>query len=156
MAAQSSAPILLVKPTSVPGSTAAELSRLSPDEIVVMGGSGVISDAVVNQLKAYAGSVRRIAGSDRYETAVNLSLATYGTNSVGAVYVAAGTSFPDGLVAGPIAGRKGIPLLLVPTSTLPASVAAELKRLDPTQVVIVGGSGVVRESVRSQIQALWP
>ena len=87
---------------------------------------------------------------------MSLSKATFGTNSVGTVYVASGTSFPDGLSAGPVAGMRGGPLLLVPSGALPSVVAAELKRLDPTTVVLVGGTGVVSDTVRNQIRALWP
>ncbi|MCV0403147.1 MAG: S8 family serine peptidase [Chloroflexi bacterium] len=155
-AARASAPILLVKPDALPSATAAELSRLSPDRIVVMGGTGVIAERVVQALKAHAPTVERIAGADRYETAVALSSAGFAPHSVSKVYVAAGSSFPDGLSAGPVAGRQGVPLLLVPGTALPSSVAAELRRLDPTSVIIVGGTAIVRESVRSQIRALWP
>jgi putative cell wall-binding protein len=70
--------------------------------------------------------------------------------------VATGASFPDGLSAGPIAGLRGGPLLLVPASWLPSVVATELKRLDPTTIVIVGGPSAVSDGVRTQIRALWP
>ncbi len=155
-AARAQAPILLVKQNSVPSVTAAELARLAPDRIIVMGGTGMISDSVAQQLKAIATTVTRIAGADRYETAVRLSEAGFAPNSVGKVYIAAGTSFADGLPAGPVAGLHGAPLLLVPSTALPASVAAELRRLDPTSVIIVGGTSIVREAVRIQIRALWP
>jgi hypothetical protein len=42
-----------VGPTSIPADTQAELSRLKPGRIVVAGGSGVVSDAVLNQLAGY-------------------------------------------------------------------------------------------------------
>jgi putative cell wall-binding protein len=121
-----------------------------------MGGSGVVSDAVVAQLRGHAPDVQRVAGADRYATAVALSAATYAANSVSHVYVATGKSFPDGLSVGPVAGWWKAPLLLVPGNGLPAEVAAELRRLDPTNVVIVGGSGVVTDGVRDAIRALWP
>ena len=155
-AARVRAPILLVAGNALPAATAAELVRLGPDKIVVMGGTSVVSDAVVHQLRPYATTVVRIAGADRYATAVNLSASIFAANSVGTVYVAAGSSFPDGLSAGPVAGLRGAPLLLVPSTFLPASVATELRRLDPSRVVIVGGTAIVRETVRDQIRALWP
>jgi putative cell wall-binding protein len=46
-------PVLLVLPTSIPADTAAELSRLKPGRIVVAGGPGVVSDAVLTQLASY-------------------------------------------------------------------------------------------------------
>ena len=155
-AARVKAPILLVGPNAVPGATAAELTRLDPDQIVVMGGTSVVSDAILQRLTAYAGTVRRVSGPDRYATAASLSASTFAANSVGTVYVASGTSFPDGLAVGPVAGRGGSPLLLVPSNFLPVSVAAELRRLDPTRVIIIGGTAVVSNTLRQQILALWP
>ncbi|HYI66867.1 MAG TPA: S8 family serine peptidase [Candidatus Limnocylindrales bacterium] len=155
-AARVSGPILMVGSTTLPAVTAAELDRLNPAQIIVMGGPSIVSDAVLQQMTAYAGTVRRVAGADRYATAVSLSASTFAANSVGTVYVASGTSFPDGLAAAPVAGRKGSPLLLVPSNSLPASVAAELRRLDPSRVIIIGGTGVVSDAVRAQILALWP
>jgi putative cell wall-binding protein len=154
-AARANAPILLTGTSSLPGATAAELSRLHPSQIIVMGGTGAVSDGVVAQLGGYAPSVLRIAGADRYTTAVALSVATFHPNSVSSAYIATGGSYPDGLAAGPAAGAFAAPLLLVGNS-LPASVAAELRRLDPANIFIIGGTSVVSETVRSQIRALWP
>ncbi len=156
VAAKAKAPILLVGPNAVPAATATELKRLDPDTIIIMGGSSAVSNVVLQQLETYAGSVRRISGADRYATAVNLSASTFAANSVSTVYLATGSAFPDGLSVGPVAGAKGAPLLLVPSSSLPDSVAAELKRLDPSQVVIIGGPSAVNEAVRAEVRALWP
>jgi len=155
-AAQRKAPILLTQGGAVPADTAAELARLAPAQIVVMGGTGVISDAVVEQLRAFAPSVLRVAGPDRYATAVSLTASSIAAGSVSTVYLATGTSFPDGLSAGPVAGTNGAPLLLVTTTAVPAVVAAELRRLNPTTVVIVGGSGAVSDGVMNAILAIWP
>ena len=149
------APVLLVKLGSIPAATRAELDRLDPDRIVIVGGTGVIGDGVATQLASY-GAVTRISGADRYATAVAISKSTFATNGPSTVYVATGASFPDGLSAGPIAGLRGGPLLLVPGSWLPSVVATELKRLDPTTIVIVGGPSAVSDGVRTQIRALWP
>ncbi|MBA2768864.1 MAG: cell wall-binding repeat-containing protein [Sporichthyaceae bacterium] len=155
-AARVKAPILLVGSKALPDATAAELTRLDPDQIIVMGGTSAVSTDVFERLKGYAASVRRMSGADRYATAVNLSASTFAANGVKTVYLATGSSFPDGLSAGPVAGTRGGPLLLVPSSFLPDSVASELRRLDPSQVVIVGGTSAVSESVRNQVRALWP
>ncbi len=145
-------PILLTQPDQLPAETVAELNRLAPGRIVVLGASGVVSDAVVNALGAHtAGSVTRLAGSDRYATAVAVSTGTFASGNT--VFVATGATFPDALGGGPVAGGLPGPLLLVPASAVPASVAGELRRLDPDRVVILGGTGAVSASVVSQIQA---
>lgn len=146
-------PILLVAADGIPAETAAELARLHPGRIVILGGAGVVSDGIATQLRGYtAGGVTRLAGSDRYSTGVAISAGTFAAADV--VYVATGANFPDALAAGPVAGRAAAPLLLVPGTSLPASVAAELQRLAPDRVVVLGSTQVVSAGVVSQILAI--
>ena len=147
-------PILLTTPTALPADTIAELARLAPARIVILGGSGVVSDAVAAQLAPFAtsGAVSRLAGADRYATSAAVSAGTFA--SAGTVYIATGRNFPDALGGGAAAGRARGPLLLVPGGSVPASVAAELRRLNPASVVILGGTGVVTQAVASQIDLI--
>lgn len=144
-------PVLLVSPDGVPAATASELARLHPGRIVILGASGVVSNAIATTLAGYA-PVSRLAGSDRYATAVAISKASFSSASV--VFVATGTTFPDALGGGPVAGLSAGPLLLVPSTTLPSNVATELQRLNPDKVVILGGTGVVSSSVANQIASV--
>src|SRR3546814_16397027 len=47
-----------------------------------------------------------------------------------------------------LAARSGGPILLVRTNEIPAPTAAELRRLAPARIVIIGGAGVVSDGVR--------
>ncbi|MEO8468122.1 MAG: cell wall-binding repeat-containing protein, partial [Chloroflexota bacterium] len=49
-------PVLLVPGTSIPTAIANELTRLNPGRIVVLGGTGVVSDGVKAALFGYVGS----------------------------------------------------------------------------------------------------
>jgi putative cell wall-binding protein/spore germination protein YaaH len=149
-------PVLLTSRTSVPAATKSELDRLNPARIVVLGGTSAISDAVASALRSYTGgSVTRLSGPDRYATAVAVSRATTKTDAPRTVYLATGASFPDGLAGTPVAARSGGPLLIVPSGGLTDAVAAELRRLNPSRVVILGGPSVVSSSVAAQVAALW-
>ena len=146
-------PILLTEPNSLPGETAAELARLGPGRIVVLGGPGVILDGVLPALQAYTtGSVSRMAGMDRYETSAAVSAQSFSRSST--VFVATGASFPDALGGGPLAGGLPGPLLLVKPTSVPASIAAELGRLGAERVVIVGGPGAVSSAVATELARL--
>ncbi|MCS5724112.1 family 43 glycosylhydrolase, partial [Herbiconiux sp. CPCC 203407] len=87
-------------------------------------------------------AVDRITGADRYEVAVNTSKAGFPDGS-STVYVASGAVFPDALSAAPAATVAGAPILLTTTADLPAGVAAEIKRLGASKIVIVGGTATV-------------
>jgi putative cell wall-binding protein/GH43 family beta-xylosidase len=97
--------------------------------------------------------VDRIAGADRYEVAVNTSKAGFADGS-DTVYVASGAVFPDALSAAPAATVAGAPILLTTTADLPAGVAAEIKRLGATKIVIVGGTATVSANVEASLKKL--
>lgn len=154
-AAHDKGPLLLVRPSSLPDGLAGELTRLAPGRIVVQGGPGAVSDEVLTQLKTFtAGTVTRNEGTTRYATALATSRNTFGPG-VPAVYVATGASFPDALSASAAAGKDQGPVLLVPGGvTVPADVIAEINRLAPARIEIMGGPGVVSPQMERTLKAL--
>jgi putative cell wall-binding protein len=71
------------------------------------------------------------------------------------VYITTGTTFPDGLAGTPPAAVASAPLLTVPADRLPAVVVTELRRLNPSRVVILGGPGAVSDAMMNAIGAVW-
>ena len=145
-------PLILVEPNFIPALALTELERLDPQRIIVVGGSAVVSDYVVSLLAPFAGSIWRIAGGDRYATAALVSSVTHAPG-VSTAYVTTGQNWPDALAAVPHAVRASGPLLLTTRDTLPASVAAELDRVNPGRIIILGGSGVVSDGVAAALDA---
>lgn len=147
-------PVLFTGRDSVPGSTGAELRRLRPARIVVVGGPGVVSESVRRDLSAFTtGSVTRVAGTDRYATAAALSRTTHPRGSTIA-YVASGAAFPDARSGGAAAGVQNAPMLLTGAASLPASTRAELERLAPERIMLIGGTGAVSTSVANQLAGI--
>lgn len=144
-------PLLLTDPGVLPAVTRAELERLAPSEIVVLGGPAAVSDAVVAELGAVA-PTRRVAGVDRYATAVAASQDAFPAGAK-RVYVAVGSDFPDALAGGAAAGVAGGPILLLRSDDIPTVVAAELSRLAPSEIVVLGGVGVVSPEVELALDA---
>ena len=146
-------PILLTEPSRLPGPTRDELTRLRPQRIVVLGGTAAVRASVAADLEAYtAGSVTRLAGSDRYGTSAAVSRAVFGPG-VPAVFVATGESFPDALSAGPAAVMSRGPVLLTARNLLPQVVRDELARLAPQRIYLMGGTNAVSDSVKQALQA---
>jgi putative cell wall-binding protein len=141
------APVLLVTASGIPAATSAALSRLQPARIVVVGGPSVVSDTVLAALAAYSpGGAQRVAGADRYATAAALSAASFAPG-VPVAYLVAGSGFADAVSAAPAAARDHSPVLLTFTDSLPPATTAELVRLAPGRVVIVGGPSVVSDQI---------
>lgn len=146
-AASADAPVLLVKTNSVPDAVRAELKRLRPDRVVVLGGTGAVSSAVLKEVGSYATKgATRLSGSDRYATSAAVSKATFDPG-VDVVYLASGRDFPDALSGGPAAALVDGPVLLTTPDSLPDVIKKELARLKPQRVMVLGGSGVVSDAV---------
>jgi putative cell wall-binding protein len=143
------APLLLVEPGAVPHATHEELARLRPGSITVLGGHDAVSAEVEAQLAAYAPSVTRWSGPDRHATAVAVSSATFAPPTR-TVFLAAGSSFPDALSAGPVAALSPGPVLLVPPDCVPQAVDAEIERLAPERLVVLGGDDAVGSGVEAR------
>jgi len=140
-------PVLLTPQSSLPTAVADEITRLQPEKVVVLGGPTVVSADVADAAEKAAGAtVERIAGENRYETAALLA-----GSSAKTVYLASGQAFPDALAAGPAAIRENGALLLTKKDTLPTATADKLKDLNPTTVVIVGGTSAVSGDVATDV-----
>lgn len=153
LAAINGGPVLLVNAGSIPAETAGELTRLQPQKIVILGGTGAVSATVETSLDAYTtGPVQRLFGSNRFATAAAISVSQF-SPGVDVAYVATGANFPDALAGGPIAGINAGPILLVNRDSIPGATATELARLAPKEIVILGGTGVVSPTVENQLAA---
>lgn len=148
-AAVQGGPLLLVNHTSIPTNVWNAIVALRPQRIVIAGGAGVVSDGVMRQLSQVTGNISRQWGMDRYGTAAAISQHVFG--SAKAVHLATGVNFPDAVAAAPAAARSLGPLLLTQTAALPPATTAELTRLQPTHVAILGGPAIVSDAVYPQI-----
>jgi len=105
---------------------------------------------------APAATSTRLAGADRYGTAVAISQYAFQPQYSGqsfAVTVASGANFPDALAAGPVASADVGPLLLVPQDgALSPAISTELTRLNPYIVHIAGGTAAVSSRVESELK----
>jgi len=88
----------------------------------------------------------RLNGNDRYETAAQISRATWDQGEVLEVVLANGTTFPDALAWG-ASGLGSGPLLLTERDRLPDATRAELARLRPCYVIVLGGASSVSDAV---------
>lgn len=143
------APIVLVNKNSIPTATRQALERLGSDRIVIAGGEGAVSADVATQLGDYAQrGVERVSGSSRYETAANMAK-KYDSNPE-RVYLAGGEGHADAIAGAALAGHERLPMLLARSAGLDSSTVAELQRLKPKEIVVLGGTGVVPNSVAQQ------
>lgn len=151
VAGKTPGPLLLIESDNVPGVVKKELTRLESKRIIVLGGENTIDQDTYAFLTRYTtGAVERWAGPDRFSTSAYISAQSYAAG-VDTVYVASGRVFADALSGAPVAGRQNVPVLLVDTDAIPSSVGAELDRLNPTNIVVLGGPASVSPAVETQL-----
>lgn len=155
-AAKLGGPVLLVTGTSIPPSTQAELERLDPQRIIVVGGESVVSAAVTGALGAFAPTVERIGGSDRYDTSRKVAMRAFGEGGSVTAYVASGLNFPDAVSAGAAAAHRAAPVLLVngANGEVDAATKQTLGDLGAVSLHIIGGTAVVHPGIESSLATM--
>ena len=132
------APILLTGGKSLDPRVIAELQRLQPQKVILLGGEACLTDSIGRELDGLSLSWERIGGENRYATSVLLAERLSGDSLI----IANGDKFPDALSAASYAGIKQIPIVLT-SKTLPSSVLEYIKRTNPKHIIVIGGEGVV-------------
>ena len=146
-AAEQHGPLLLVPPTGkLPKSVTDALTALKPTTIVIVGGASSVSSGVQVQLASFAGTVVRVAGADRYLTAVAISTYAFGPG-VPVVFLAAGTNFPDAMGGAAAAGYLHGPVLLVGPTYYEVPTLYEVLRLAPHALYVLGGESSIDDGV---------
>lgn len=148
VAARLDAPLLLAHAGGVPDVTLAEVRRLAPEQVTLVGGPRVLSEDVAETLRRVA-PVSRIAGDDRFATAALLAVPETHT-----AYVATGTNWPDALAAGPAAAVEDASILLVTRDTIPDATREGLARVAPERIIVAGGPAVVSDAVIDALASL--
>ena len=130
------------------------MDRQGVTNALILGGSGAVDFEVQVEATRVIGASLRIAGDDRYQTAVRV--ARYGAGPAGLswrqIAIATGRDFPDALAGGALQGKSGSVMLLVPSTTpLPADVTEVLRefRYSVTEVRFFGGTGAIPQTVRT-------
>lgn len=94
----------------------------------------------------------RIAGYDKIQTALQISLAQF-PNGTDTVILATANDFSDALSGVPLAYKVHAPILLTTRDQLPSAVRTEIQRLAPKKVILLGGTAVISKTIELQLQA---
>jgi len=137
LADQADAPLLL-SPEAVDARVVAEVDRAVEVDgtVYLVGGTDAVSEAVAAAMRGTGRTVVRLAGSNRYETAVAVA------DELGdpaAIMLATGTNYPDALAGGTAAAAVDGVLLLTRGAQLPEVTARYLAEHAAAQTYALGG-----------------
>ena len=166
LAAQLEGVLLLTDPATLPAETKSEIMRVASSNywydndvtVLVLGGDKAVSQSVFEELQQiqYVNDVQRIAGSTRFETAVEIATMTSDLGSLGGTaYIVNGHAYADALAVAPVAAWDYAPVLLTEADDVPDATMDWLADNAITEVVVVGGEGVVSPTAFDELDALY-
>lgn len=121
---------------------AAKIQSLKPRSgVVVLGGTGVVSDAAA-QILAGGLPWQRLSGQDRYETSWAIANWILQSKTRSHIYLASGTALKDAMVSG--AFNDGVILLTPPDGSRIFQWANEI---NADGITVIGGRSVVSDEV---------
>ncbi|KGK91569.1 glycosyl hydrolase family 18 [Desulfosporosinus sp. HMP52] len=145
-------PMLLTESDGLTPAVAEELKRLNTREVYLLGGTVALSTGIEEALKGQGILPRRLAGWDQYGTAAEIARAA--TSSSSQAFLVNGELFPDALSISSYAAAQGIPILLTRSDSLPPETAKVINDLGISEVTIIGGTAVIKESIVEQLSKL--
>lgn len=115
LANKKKAPVLLTQKEKLPQVIKDEVTRLKPEEVIIVGGEKSVN---IKGLK----NVKRLAGKDRFETSVEVYKHV---NPNGKVALASGLNFADALCATPLSSKENLPIILTDGHNLPKGITKD-------------------------------
>ncbi len=142
-AAKNKMPILLTETNSVPEAT--EEALKSYKETIAVGGTGVISEDVLEDLP----TAERLSGKNRYSTSV--AITEYFDWERPAANIATGAGYADALSGSLFSAKLGAPLLLTTKNHLDPSTKEYLENNHKYKYNLLGGEGAISSSVYDDV-----
>jgi N-acetylmuramoyl-L-alanine amidase len=144
------APLLFADAGGVPAATLAELARLRPASITVLGDATALPDGIVATAASAAGTptVERIVGADRVEAAALIADRLLAPTDA-TIVIASADSYSDVLSASAYAAANRVPLLLTePGAALSPAARAfvDAHTGEMTRTVVFGPPGGIADS----------
>lgn len=124
-----------------------EIIHLGPNNAYLVGGQGVVSYEIEDELKSMNINCTRLAGKDRFETS-EMVAKFIGTKK--GCFLTSGLDFPDALSIASIAAQKQMPILLSQKSGLTDSLKRFVKSENINVKYIIGGEGVLNKNVQTE------
>lgn len=143
--AKNTMPILFSEVGRLRTDTKEALQAWGVKNVVIAGGTGVVSSAVENELTSMGITVTRLAGYDRYDTALAIIKHFAPQGGYTSVSIATGENYPDALTGAVLAAKTSTPLVLVEKYGVKSSITDYLNGHTLDKAYIFGGTGVVSD-----------
>ena len=151
VAAAKGYPVIFSDFYDIPNESKETIKKIRPSQVYIIGGNGVISDYVKDNIKSLTGlsdnNFVRIGGIDRYET--SLDIAKYFKMDGSYVTFASGKDFPDALAGSVLSAKLNAPLILVDDNNKEQKSFIDSKSF--TSQIIYGGTASISQEVEQEL-----
>ncbi|MFL0246245.1 cell wall-binding repeat-containing protein [Candidatus Clostridium stratigraminis] len=148
LAAKLDAPILLTNKNTLNSPTKNEITRLRPKNVYIIGGQGVVSTAIENEIRKMNINTIRVAGNNRYETSIQVAKLIDNPKEI---FVTVGDNFPDSLSVASVAAKKGCPIILTKKDSISIEFMNYLANNSIKKSYIIGGPALISDNVYNQL-----
>jgi putative cell wall-binding protein len=135
--------------------TLQEIQRLKANNVFILGGTGVISQGIEDELKKIY-NVIRLADTNRHKTAFAIGEYAMKLRKADTAILTTGDNYPDALAIAPFSAKYGYPIVFNRVAEDSYHVHQEvldyLKKWNIKNIIIVGGYNVVSEFIGVQLR----
>lgn len=143
-------PILLTKDSEFPSSARNYLDSKNITKTYVVGGSGIISDALFKTFK----NPERLGGTDRYATNEKIFNRFKSSLNISQMYLALGTNFPDALSVSALAAKNSSFVILHSNSEVkaPTMNMVTQNRDSINKIYVIGGPQLITSTALNKLR----
>ncbi len=148
--AENSIPLFYTTKSRLEAKTKKYIKDSGVSEVLIVGGSAVVTNDVVKELTSMGINVKRIEGSNRYETSIKFAQTYYKNPST--VVMASGMDFADALAGGVFAASKSASMVLA-SQKLSSDTNKYVSSSGVSNIYILGGEKAVSGSIFSELSS---
>ncbi|MGL4731011.1 MAG: cell wall-binding repeat-containing protein, partial [Clostridium sp.] len=156
LAKKLNAPIILTDAEKLNTEAKEALKTLKAKNIYIVGGNGVVSKSIRDNLRKDGYTLTELCGKDRFETNIAIANHLVEKHDVKAneILVVNGKDyFSDALSASPVAAARGQILLIVGKDPVTAELATKFIQKHKSKVTVIGTEGLVPITVYDKLGA---
>ncbi|KXZ20548.1 N-acetylmuramoyl-L-alanine amidase [Bacillus nakamurai] len=148
LAYQKNAPLLYTNKDNLSSETKTRLKELKTKTVIIVGGTPAVSANTANQIKALGISIKRISGSNRYDTAAKVAKEMPAASKA---VIVNGFLYADAIAVIPYAAMNGYPILFTNQTDINSATTGAIKNKGIKSSIVAGGTGSINASVYNKL-----
>ncbi|WP_051542030.1 cell wall-binding repeat-containing protein [Clostridium lundense] len=124
-------------------------------KVYILGGEYSVNKDIESEIKKLGFNTERLAGKNRFETSskiLNKLTISKGTP----VFIVSSAGFADALSVSNISAIKEYPLIMTNKDKLSTELKAELNKIQPSKVYVIGAENLVSQNIVNEVKAINP